>query len=411
MRYSLYFCLLAFILLATACQKNEFLVREDSNEIPDQLLTEQYPNLPLAPNIYQQILPKYLQALGMAPVPVDHAKATVGQLLFYDKNLSKDLKVACASCHKQQKAFSDDVAFSIGINGLKGTRNSMPIANVASFSAHYRPIGGTQSLLLWDNRASSVAQQAQMAFLNDHEMGMNMAEVVERVKEQGYYKVLWKAAYGEAPVEESRILDCLSEFVGAIGSNKSRFDGAMESVNGNINFDSMGIEVIIPAYYSGTNLGGDTTIVAITIPGFSLSEDRGRKIFVNNCTKCHSPIRPLQEVMEACNGLTLGYADQGKGKLTGNPADNGVFKSPSLRNIALTAPYMHDGRFKTLQEVIEFYSTGVKDHTNLHPKMRQNGKINLNLTSDEKTDLLNFLNTLTDYSILNDRKFADPFRQ
>jgi cytochrome c peroxidase len=105
------------------------------------------------------------------------------------------------------------------------------------------------------------------------------------------------------------------------------------------------------------------------------------------------------------------YPDQGIGALTGNPADNGVFKAPSLRNIALTAPYMHDGRFKTLEEVVSFYSNGVKNHPNLHPAMRHNGSIHLNLTNDQKNDLIAFLHTLTDIKSVSDERFADPFKQ
>ncbi len=113
----------------------------------------------------------------------------------------------------------------------------------------------------------------------------------------------------------------------------------------------------------------------------------------------------------ACNGLDLEYGDKGLGSITGNPADNGVFKSPSLRNIALTAPYMHDGRFKTLNDVVEFYSTGVQDHPNLHPAMRAaNGSARLNLSTQEKADLVAFLHTLTDDFLKTDERFSNPFK-
>lgn len=404
MKKTSHLCLLALALLIVSCQKNEFLVREDTNEIADELVAEQYLNLPPEPFHYGRILPKYLQTIGLQPAAVNDAKATVGQVLFYDKALSKDRQVSCASCHKQTKAFADDVAFSAGINGLRGSRNSMPIANVASFSAHHSPISGSQALLLWDNRAANVAEQAKMAFLNDREMGLTMQEVVQRVKEQPYYKFIWNRAYPGEDVSENHILECLSEFVGAIGSQNSRFDEALEKANGDINFTSS--QIIVTQIYGGT----DTTILRTGLPGFSSQENRGRKIFFDNCSKCHSPIRPLQEVLEACNGLDLNYADPGKGKLTGNPADNGVFKAPSLRNIALTAPYMHDGRFKTLAEVVEFYSTGVKNHPNLHPLMLHNGSANLQLTAAAKQDLLSFLHTLTDHSVAGDKRFANPFK-
>ena len=398
--------LLAFMLPVVACQKGELAIRNDQNDLPDYASQfEAWLDLPPATISYQRTLPKYLQALGIVPRPVSDEKATLGRVLFYDKNLSLDRSTACASCHHQAFAFSDNTALSTGIGGLKGNRNAMPIANVASFSAHYSDINGLRPSLLWDNRAANVTEQSRLAFLNDHEMGMTMAEVATRIRELPYYPWLWEKTYDRFDVTEAQILECLSAFVGAIGSHESKFDAALEAANGNINFS--GIDTIIANVY----FGSDTTILPFGLPGFSARESSGRDIFVANCSKCHSPIRPFQEVLEACNGLETTYPDQGIGALTGNPADNGVFKAPSLRNIALTAPYMHDGRFKTLEEVVSFYSNGVKNHPNLHPAMRHNGSIHLNLTNDQKNDLIAFLHTLTDIKSVSDERFADPFKQ
>ncbi|MBV6439969.1 MAG: hypothetical protein EPGJADBJ_01627 [Saprospiraceae bacterium] len=399
--------LLALLLFLFACQKSEWITREEQNVLPDYAAEfEAWLDLPPVFVSYQRTLPKYLQAVGMSPAPVADAKATLGRVLFYDKNLSLDRSTACASCHKQSNAFSDDAALSTGIKGLQGTRNAMPIANVASFSAHYRSINGLHPLLLWDNRAADVAEQSKLAFLNDHEMGMTMEGIAQRIKELSYYPYLWEKVYGHFNVTEEEVLECLAEFVGAIGSHQSKFDLALEKANGDINFT--GMDTIVHQIYSGTT----TTIVPIGLPGFNVRELRGRDLFVAHCSGCHSPIRPFLEVLEACNGLDMSYADQGIGALTGNPADNGVFKAPSLRNIQLTAPYMHDGRFKTLEEVVEFYSTGVKDHPNLHPAMRRdNGTIHLNLSSVEKADLIAFLQTLTDPTTSGDERFSNPFRQ
>ncbi len=396
--------LLAAVLLWGACQKNDFITVRDGNEIPEELIAfENFLDLP--PNFasYERTLPKYLQVLGQVPSPTHNGKATLGRVLFYDKNLSLDNKVSCGSCHKQALAFSDDSPTSEGINGLKGTRNAMALGNVASFSAHYNQNTGNNALLLWDNRASNVAAQSTLAFLNDHEMGMTMQGVVDRIKAQPYYPYLWKKVYGDFEVSEQKVLDCLSEFVGAIGSVDTRFDFALEKANGDLNAP-ITVTLVSAIYY------GDTTTVLTPIPGMTLEEMRGRDLFVANCSKCHSPLKPFQEVMEACNGLDMSYADSGKGALTGNPADNGVFKSPSLRNIALTAPYMHDGRFATLEEVVDFYSTGVKPHPNLHPAMLHNGSAKLNLSPTEKNQLIAFLNTLTDRSLTLDGRFSDPFK-
>ncbi|MFN0216469.1 MAG: cytochrome-c peroxidase [Saprospiraceae bacterium] len=401
--------LLVILLFLMSCSKNDLSIRHDENILPEYIAEfEAYLDLPPVFANYSRELPIYLKNVGMAVKPVNNGKATLGRVLFYDKNLSLDRSTSCASCHKQNKAFSDDVALSRGINGLTGSRNAMPIANVASFSAHYSEIAGLRPLLLWDGRAANVAEQSKLAFLNDHEMGMNMEAVAARIQEQSYYPYLWQKVYGHFDVREEDVFECLSEFVGSIGGQYSKFDRALEAVNGNLNFGGVDTVVTITAVYYGTI---DTTLVPFGLPGFSPNENNGRDIFVANCSKCHSPIRPFQEVFDACNGLEMDYADQGRGKITGNATDNGVFKSPSLRNITLTAPYMHDGRFKTLQEVVEFYSSGVKAHPNLHPEMLHNGNANLQLTTDQKQDLIAFLKTLTDDKLTGDERFSNPFRQ
>jgi cytochrome c peroxidase len=401
--------LFGLMLLVTSCNKNDFSVRNEENVLPEYIAAyEAYLDLPPVFADYSRKLPVYLKTVGMTVNPINNAKATLGRVLFYDKNLSLDRSIACASCHKQDKAFSDNVAFSQGINGLSGSRNSMPIANVASFSAHYNDISGHRPLLLWDSRAANVAEQAKLAFLNDHEMGMNMEAVAARIKEESYYPYLWDKVYGHFDVRDEEVFECLSEFVGSIGAPDSKFDRALETANGNINFGGQDTVVGISAIYYSVI---DTTITVFGLPGFSPNENNGRDIFVANCSKCHSPIRPFQEVFEACNGLDMNYIDQGRGKITGNASDIGVFKSPSLRNIALTAPYMHDGRFKTLEEVVEFYSSKVKTHPNLHPQMLHNGSPNLNLTAQQKQDLVAFMNTLTDNKISVDERFSNPFKQ
>ena len=399
--------LLALLPLFVACGKDADLVlREEPNEAADLLATESALQwLPIGEN-YQRNLPEYLKALGMQTHQTDNAKAGLGRVLFYDKNLSRDRKISCASCHKQQMAFSDNVAFSNGIEGRKTERNSMPLANVAGFSAHYSAIGGLTPLLFWDERANSVAAQSRATFANPNEMGMEMSDVVARINEQPYCPYLWKQVYGDFQVTEAQVLECLTEFVGAMGCPDSRLDRALIEVSGNLSFSDIDTIIVAAAYY----MPADTTIQTFGLPGFSESENRGRDIFVDNCSKCHSPIRPFQEVFAACNGLEENYTDQGLGRLTGNSSDNGIFKSPSLRNIALTAPYMHDGRFKTLSEVINFYSEDVKNHPNLHPLMLHNGDRNLHLTAQQKQDLLAFLHTLTDQGIASDRKFSNPFK-
>ena len=354
----------------------------------------------------------FLTGLGAPQSKFNNGIATLGKVLFYDRNLSSTYTVSCGSCHKQANAFADNNRFSEGINGQLSTRNSMALANVSNFKMHYSNFDGKAPSLLWDGRASSVTQQAPLALLNPHEMGMEWKDIVERVSALPYYKPLFAQGYGDTEVTEARILDAFSEFVGAIRCQNSKLDIALENVNGDINASSTEIKFdILHNSYSGISdtIGGDTTVVPLK--DFTVQELRGRDIFSANCTKCHSPVRNFQEVFEACNGLDLNYSDNGKGILTSKATDMGVFKSPSLRNIALSAPYMHDGRFATLEAVIDFYSDDIKPHANLHPLLRKpDGSTKMNFTPQEKKDLLAFLQTMTASDIGHDKIFSDPFQ-
>ena len=402
--------LLLFALVLFACQKNDFqVVREEDADFRDRLsdfqekqAVETYLNL--KPASYVSAIPAYLKAVGMRDPVFSDEKVVLGRVLFYDKNLSRDRTISCASCHKQARAFSDNVAFSTGIGGQLSQRNAMPLGNVSSFAAHYSAIGGQGPTLLWDHRAADVATQASLAFSNTREMDLSMEEVSRRVTEQPYYAYLWKQAYGEFNVTEAKILECISEFVGAIRSNNSRFDQALIQSSGNLNLtDTMVFNI-----YYGDTIG--TTLPSL--PPLSQQEFRGLRLFVDNCSKCHSPIRPFQEVFMACNGLAKQYIDKGLGAITGESTDEGVFKSPPLRNIALTAPYMHDGRFKTLTEVVEFYNSQVQNHPNLHPFLRdETGDVKrLHLSDGQKKELVAFLHTLTDTYSTTDVRFSNPFK-
>lgn len=399
--------LVALALLAISCRKNPELFIQDTPNTAAELMAMQTTlmGMPFKDD-YKRTLPNYLRVLGMTEYPVDNMKAGLGKVLFYDKNLSKDRAISCASCHKAAKAFSDDVAFSTGVEGSKTSRNSLALANVASFSAHYSIIEGKAPLLFWDERSPDVAAQSRQTFANPLEMGMEMPNVVSRIKELAYYPYLWKKVYGDFEPTEEQVLECLQEFVGAMGSHNTQLDLAMEKVQGDLTQSAQNQTLLLSQAYYGPV---DTTIVIDPVLG--LSGDRGRVIFVNNCSKCHSPIRPFQEVFAACNGLDMNYQDKGLAAITGRAADEGVFKSPSLRNIALTAPYMHDGRFKTLKEVVDFYSDQVQPHPNLHPLMKHNGDLNLHLSDQQKQDLIAFLHTLTDASIGSDPRFSNPFKQ
>lgn len=399
-----YYALLLFTVFAvSACKKNDYqIVQVGDDEYDNTFDIDIYLNL--SNYSYQCDIPNYLKAVGM-PVPeFDNAKVALGRVLFYDKNLSADRSISCASCHQQKYAFSDNAAQSRGIKNQLSARNSMPLGNTTNFAAHYSEIDGRIPLLLWDHRAEDVAQQAPLAITNSREMGMSLPEVAGRIREKEYYGVLWNAAFHDFSVSDTQILEALSEFVGAIRSTNSIFDKALIASSGALSVT----DTVVSQLYYGL---GDTTITT-GLPFFTESAFRGLSIFVNNCSKCHSPIRPFQEEFIACNGLEMDYPDQGLGAITHRAADNGVFKSPPLRNIALTAPYMHDGRFQTLREVVDFYDNGVVDHPNLHPLLRDaDGKVKrLHLSNSRKNDLIAFLHTLTDNTIQTDIRFSNPFQ-
>lgn len=379
------------MLLAAACNK-----KSDFNyyyyEPADYALISQYLNLPDKPDNYLSELPKHLTSLGLAPRPVQQDKAILGRVLFYDTNLSKDGKISCASCHKQELAFSDNSAVSRGVFDRAGDRNSIALGSVLSFSAYYGTdlFGPSGIPFFWDNRANTAAEQNLASMANPKEMDMSHADIVNAVQVQPYYEPLFRMAFNDGTVTAARVSEAIGEFVNAIGSYRSKFDREAEK--------TIGYNVYGNAEYANFS-------------GFSAAENRGKKIYLDNCASCHSPTQGRPPKMKANNGLDATYPDAGVGGITNQSADMGMFKVPLLRNIALTAPYMHDGRFSTLEEVVEHYSTSIKLHPNLSPELRAgNAPVRLNLSPEDKSDLVAFLNTLTDEQLLTEKRYANPFK-
>ncbi len=307
------------------------------------------------------------------PDITDHG-ATLGRVLFYDKKLSVTNTVACASCHKQELAFADPVKGSEGINGQVTSRNSMAVVNV-----------GFNNNLFWDSRAPSVKDLVSMPVSNHIEMGMeNMKQVAQKLKKVDYYPALFEKAFGSTEITEERAVNALAQFVSAMVSSNSKWDEGAKT---------------------------DFT-------NFTAQENMGRDLFFDakaKCSQCHSganfsaPDEPNDpyggEVRGTANiGLDESYKDQGKG--------DGHFRIPTLRNAALTAPYMHDGRFATLAEVVDHYNENIKNHPNLDFRLRDQfgAPQKLQLTIEEKQALVAFLQTLTDQKFTTDAKFSDPFK-
>jgi cytochrome c peroxidase len=382
----LFLPVLAVAILATSCAKksdfNYYYYTPEEYAVLSQTL-----DLPELPDDYTIEFPTHLRNQGLFARGIERDKAILGRVLFYDKNLSKDRTVSCGSCHIQSAGFGDTKAVSAGVQSRAGDRNSIALTSVANFSAYYgTDLNGSQAIrFFWDNRAETAALQSRGSLTNPKEMDMHMEDVAKAVQAQPYYVPLFKRAFGDANVSQDRVLEALANFVNAIGSYQSRFDEAASQVAGFDNYD-----------------------IDFPKPLFSESENRGKTLYMKNCASCHSRSMGRPVLFNASNGLDLNPTDNGVYDVTKNPAEKGTFKVPTLRNIAVSAPYMHDGRFKTLEDVVDFYSTGIKAHANLHPNLKPGG---FKFEEGQKKDLIAFLNTLTDQRAAESKRFSNPFKQ
>lgn len=320
--------------------------------------------------------------------------ATLGRVLFYDKNLSKDGKVSCASCHDQKLGFGDNKAFSNGSNGKVTTRNSLALGSVLNFSVYYGDERFGRVPFFWDNSAVSVQEQSERTLANPNEMDMEMHEVVSKINALDYYEPLFKEAYpydlGKA--NNNTVLNAISAFVNAIPAYNTKWDQELSKI-----FKE-----------HGKILDLDTKV----FDGFTALENHGKNIYVQKCGSCHGESIGSPSQTRANNGLALNYSDNGIGQRTGINTENGLFKVPTLRNILLSAPYMHDGSLATIDDVIEHYSTGIKNHVNLNKELKVNGEpIRFNFSNEDKEALKAFFATLTDYELMKDERFSDPFKR
>lgn len=345
--------------------------------------SEDKPNLD---NSYDYTLPLASNGQAITTHTVTNAGARLGRALFYDKKLSKNNMVACASCHKQEFAFADNVSFSDGFNGGKTSRNSMAIINAIQSQGFF-----------WDNRTLKLEDMVLQPIKHQVEMGLDDSEfLIEKLNSTSYYPQLFNDAFGSATISKEAIGKALAQFIYAMFTQNTKADKA------NI-FNNSG--------------GWNTTNTILTA-----QEQTGATLFQTiGCTGCHSNenLRGWNDLNWGNIGLDAVYADKGLGSITSKASDDGVFKVPSLRNIALTAPYMHDGRYATLEQVVEHYNSGIIYSANLSPQLVARNPVNyqplnqavqFNLSDNDKSCLVAFLKTLTDYSLVSDPKFSDPFK-
>ena len=371
----------------TSCKKDKIDITYERYTAEDYAVLSQTLNIENDLEDYTFVFPKYYNSRSLS---FDSDLATLGRVIFYDKNLSDDRSISCASCHKQELAFADDLAFSEGVSNRVTSRNSLALGSVFNFAEYYGDAAQGRIPFFWDNRASTVQEQSRQTFANEREMNMPMHKVMDRVEEGNYYTVLFKETFGDSKITEDRILDAVSEFVNSMSSYRSKYDVELDK-----------------HWVTTYNLNN---IVGVPFSGFTTAENLGKDLYVTNCGNCHGEINGFPAKVKANNGLDMAYEDQGIGDLDG-ASQNGVFKVPTLRNIALTGPFMHDGRFVTLEEVVDHYSDGVQDHPNLSIQLKQSGQpIAFNFTQGEKDALIAFLNTFTDEVMLTDPKYSDPFK-
>ncbi len=331
-------------------------------------------------------LPSSINGLDNTPSsnPMTNDGATLGRVLFYDTYLSKNGTVACGSCHKAASGFSDPAVLSVGYNGGTTRRHSMTLINARYYQ---------RGRFFWDERAATLEDQVLMPFQDTIEMGLTLTELVQKVNEKSYYAPLFTNAFGTSTVTSDRIAKALAQFVRSIVSYGSKYDigRAMVAAPG------------------------------APFPNFTPSENQGKQLFfqpVANgggaCLGCHT----TEAFVSANpgpqnNGIDLvSTTDFGAGETFPNlPLFQGRFKTSSLRNIELTAPYMHDGRFATLEQVVGHYSTGIKNHATLAPALKDaaGNAIIFNFTTTQKNDLVAFMKTLTDNSIATAAKWSNPF--
>lgn len=312
------------------------------------------------------------------PIPEDNPLTRegvyLGRLLFYDPILSADSSLSCAFCHQPQLAFTDARALSLGMKGKQGKRSSPSLLNVGYY---YKG-------LFWDGRSPSLEEQALHPLRDSLEMASNLSEIARRLQQDAEYPVLFRKAFGirfAAEIDSVLIGKALAQFQRSLISGDAKFDRVRRAE-----------------------------------AAFTPAEERGRNIFFDavkdlpdaECAHCHGD--PLFTSLDFFNNGIMTEEEQavsedlGRYSITSRPSDRFKFRTPTLRNAAVTAPYMHDGRFASLEEVIDHYVSGGHYAENVNPNVRK-----LNFDPQDKADLIAFLHTLTDTTALQNPDYGNPF--
>lgn len=323
---------------------------------------EEYKDIPIHFKVPSNFPPL---AYDLQNNPITEKGFELGRKLFYDGRLSSDGTVSCGFCHEQQHAFTHHGhSISHGVNGLSGTRNSPSIQNLAF-----------QNTFMFDGATEHLNLQPILPITNPVEMDGNFSQIVAMLNSDTEYKKLFGLAYPGKPINTDNMLKAMGQFLAMVTSSNSRFDK-----------------------FRRNEAGG--TLSQIELDGYA--------IFNQKCVSCHATDLFTDHSFRN-NGLAVNpqVNDVGRFRVTLLEEDKYKFKVPSLRNIEKTKPYMHDGRFLTLEAVLNHYSSGVVNSATLDPNLSNNGNLGIPLSESEKTKLIAFLKTLTDNQYLTDKRFSE----
>lgn len=308
--------------------------------------------------------------------PLTRDGVHLGRMLFYETKLSKTNQFSCSSCHQQKLAFTDGKPFSEGIDGSVTKRSTMSLANLLWVKNFF-----------WDGRSNSLEAQAIVPLTDPHEMGQSLSESASKLEKTSNYPELFKKAFGSSEIFGDKIVKALAQFERILISSDSPYD----------------------QYLNGTYIPTEQELRGMNL--FMAGPQPQNNIRGANCGHCHGTPKLFKELFHN-NGLDTIPKDVGRMEFTGQEIDRGRFRVPTLRNIALTSPYMHDGRFKTLQQVLDHYNEHIQQSETLSPFIaeatNQVGGKSLLLLEDEKQDIISFLHMLTDSTFISNPDFSNP---
>lgn len=328
---------------------------------------------------YELDIPPHFPPMDIpANNPMTVEGVNVGRKLFYDPILSRDSTQSCGSCHNNAFAFTDHGNdLSVGITGALGTRNAMAMVNLGY---------GTE--MFWDGRAETLEEQIFFPVRDPLEMDFNWPDALARLNANPVYAQEMYDAFGCSPIDSTDVAKAIAQFLRTMISGNSKFDAWVAA-------------------------GADTTLLAAY---FTQEEKLGFEAFQvsqKGCAHCHGTVLTTDNDFHSNDLFPVPYEDLGVGGISGDPFDMGLFKTPTLRNIALSGPYMHDGSLETLEDVLDRYSAGMQDTDNQDPVFENHfvaSEGGIPMSEDEKAAIIAFLHTLTDTSFINNPAYQNPFQ-